>query len=269
MWGMVMLASPGADAARPRNESPPSMAEALLDVKLGTPVRLDVDLRDHRGRHVKLDELVRGDKPAIVVLAYYRCPMLCGLTLRGVATSLASLDWIAGDDYHVVTVSFDPRDDPERAAGARASVLEILGKHAGEEAWPFLTGDEDQVRALTDSLGFHYVYDPRTDQFSHPSSVFVLTPDGRISRVLQGFDDRALDFRMALVEAGSGSVGTLVEQALLTCFRYDPARRRYGPWIAGFLRIGAVLVLSMLGLTYVFIRRRQRRSPPQRQEDQP
>lgn len=233
--------------------------QVRLADRLGQPARLDVRLRDRFGHTVVLGDLLADDKPTLLVLAYYRCPMLCDLTLRGVARGLAALPWTPGDEYQVVTVSFDPRDQPQSAERARAAILDELDRSVDAHAWPFLVGEEDEVRKLADSVGFFYAYEARTKQYAHPSGVFLLSPDGVLSRVLQGFEFEALDLRMALVEAGEGKTGTFVEQTLLTCFRYDPATRRYGPYVVGFLRLGAGAVLLMLGIAYGLVFRHERR----------
>jgi protein SCO1 len=233
--------------------------DVRLDDRIGQPARLDVRLTDRFGNAVVLADMLPEDKPTLLVLAYYRCPMLCDLTLRGVARGLAELPWTPGDEYRVVTVSFDPRDQPQSADRARAAILDELGRPIEDDTWPFLVGAESEVRKLTDSLGFFYAWDRRTQQYAHPSGIFVLTPSGKVSRVLPGLEFEPLDLRMALVEAGEGKTGSFAEQVLLTCFRYDPTKRRYGPYVVGFLRLGAGAVLLTLALGYLFLLRRGRR----------
>ena len=263
--GALSMALAVSDAAReqPSDVIPGAPDIATSDVRLedriGDTARLDVRLTDRFGRKVVLQDLLVDDKPTLLVLAYYRCPMLCDLTLRGVARGLAELPWTPGDEYQVVTVSFDPADRPQAADRARATILDELGRPLDDEAWPFLIGDEAEIRKLTDSVGFFYAYEPRTKQYAHPNGIFLLTPEGVISRVLQGFEFEPLSLRMGLVEAGEGKTGTLVEQVLLTCFRYDPTTRRYGATIVGLLRLGGVLVLLTIGIAYLFVLRHGRR----------
>jgi protein SCO1/2 len=197
------------------------------------------------GRPVTVGEALPGDKPAVVVLAYYRCPMLCGLVLQGLVAGLKGVGLRLGQDYRVLTVSFDPRDTPGAARRKRESVLAGLGGAASDpRAWPFVVGAEPSIRALAGELGIRYAYDPRTDQYAHPAAAVVLTKEGRISRYLYGVEYAPRDLRLALVEAGQGRTGTIVDRVLLTCYRYDPASRRYGPFVVGFLRIGGALILA-------------------------
>jgi protein SCO1/2 len=126
-------------------------------------------------------------------------------------------------------------------------------------------GDEVDVRRLADALGFRYEYEPRTKQYAHPAVVFVLTPDGTISRYLHGLEVPALDYRMALVEAGRGQIGSFIEQVLVTCYRYDPAERRYGFYVLGFLRLGGIVILAtIVGLFVTMWRHESKRAQADR-----
>jgi protein SCO1/2 len=215
---------------------------------------------DQNGRKVRLGDYLSDGKPALLVMAYYRCPMLCGLVLRGAVEGMKALDYKLGERYHAITVSFDPRERPEAAAQKRAVTLSALGM-PGTEEWPFLVGEASASRALADELGFRYAYDPRTDQYAHPAAVFALTPDGRISRYLYGTDFSARDLRLALLEASQGKIGSIVDRVIMTCYRYDPASRKYGPFIVGFFRLGSVLILlSVGGLLGVLWTRERRRA---------
>lgn len=232
-----------------------------LQEHLGAAVPRDVALTDHRGRATTLASLLDGERPLVLVLAYYRCPMLCGLTLNGLARAVQGLDGALHDEYRVATVSFDPRDGPADAERARVTALDTAELPTDGEAWPFLTAEPGEVERLADALGFQFAYDERTDQYGHPAVVFVITPDGTISRYLHGFSPQPLDLRLAVVEAGRGEVGNLVERTLVTCYRYDPTTRRYGFHVLGFIRIVGGLLLLTLGTgLFVLVRRDLRRS---------
>jgi protein SCO1/2 len=186
--------------------------------------------------------------------------MLCGLVLRGVVDGLDHLGYRLGEQYRAVTVSFDPRETAGAAERKRSVTLAALGADEDTRYWPFLVGDAATVRKLANEIGFRYAYDPRTDQFAHPAAVFVLTPDGHISRYLYGTDFPALDLRLALLEASKGEIGSIVDRVIMTCYRYDPASRRYGPWILGFFRVGAgIILLGTTSLLAVLWRRERRR----------
>ncbi|AUX44139.1 hypothetical protein SOCE26_056010 [Sorangium cellulosum] len=239
----------------------PPAREADIDERLGHAIDTALPFTDMAGRRAPLAEHFDGQRPVLLVLAYYRCPMLCGLVLRGLVSGMAKLDYRLGEQYRALTVSFDPRDTPAAAERKRTSTLAGLGGGAaGRADWPFLTGDVPEIRALAGDLGFRFAYDADTDQYAHPAAVFVLTPDGRVSRYLYGVQFSARDLRLALLEASGGQVGTAVERVLMTCYRYDPASRRYGPYVAGFLRLGAAAILTSVCAMLAFFgwRARQR-----------
>ncbi|AUX33086.1 uncharacterized protein SOCE836_052390 [Sorangium cellulosum] len=232
-----------------------------IEERLGRPVDRELAFTDMDGRRVRLGDYFADGKPLLLVLAYYRCPALCGLVLRGAVEGLKLLPYRLGEQFHALTVSFDPRERPAAASQKRAVTLSELGADARAPEWPFLVGDEAATRALAADLGFRYAYDPTTDQYAHPAAVFVLTPDGRISRYLYGTEFSARDLRLALLEASRGGIGTIVDRVIMTCYRFDPASRRYGPFLLGFLRLGAAAILITVGGLLAVLWRRERRRP--------
>jgi protein SCO1 len=242
--------------------APPAVSSIDVAERLGAPISLDGALRGEQGEPTSLREIAAGDKPILLILGYYGCPMLCGLVLRGVASGLAGMSGLSADAYQVVVVSFDPNDTPATARRTRRTLLQYANRPEWEQRWRFLTGSEPAVRRIADQLGFTYVHDAATGEYAHPAVVFALTADGRISRYLYGIEYRPADLRLALVEAGEGRVGRLVDRIILTCYRYDPATRRYGPYIQGFFRLGAIAIFLVVGAFMAALvwrdRRRQR-----------
>ena len=256
----VLLALPIRAA---RAEAPVPTALQGVDVieHLGAQVPLDLSFVDSWKRAVKLGDYFHRDRPLLLTLVYYECPMLCSLVLNGAIESLKQIDWKIGRDYDAVTVSFDPSDKPELAAAKRRNYLQALGVSDERSDWPFLTGGPAEIRALTDSVGFRYNALPATRQFAHSAVVFVLTPRGAISRYLYGIQFPSRDLRLALGEAAAGRSGPSVDRILLSCFRYDPATRRYHFFIYGFIRTGGMLVFfALLGLLFWGWRLELRRS---------
>ncbi|HEX6838713.1 MAG TPA: SCO family protein [Polyangia bacterium] len=218
-----------------------------IEEHLGAPLPLALPFVDENGHAARLGDYFRDGKPVVLVLAYLRCPSLCDLVLRGVVDSLARQHLALGRDYRALTVSIDPKDTPAGASLKQHSLLQALGDLDAVSSWPFLTGAESSIAPLAARLGFQYAYDPKSDQYAHPACAFVLTPDGRISRYLYGVKFRPLDVRLALDEAARGKIGGIVDRVLLSCFRYDPATRRYGWYVRGILRGGAALTLVIVG----------------------
>lgn len=228
--------------------------ESQADVveRLGESVPLEVAFTTSEGLPVRLGDLVRGDTPTVLVLTWYECPMLCGLVLKGVIDAAAKLD--ADHPYRLLTVSFDPRDTVPNARRKQQSTQAAM---KSPRDWPFLVGGEESIRALTEAVGFRYAWEPSTKQFAHPAVVVVLTPDGRVSRYLYGIDYGARDLRLALAEASQGRTVSTLDRVMLTCFRYDPATRRYGLAIRTFLRTGAGLIFVGLLVGFVWLRRKE------------
>jgi protein SCO1/2 len=238
---------------------PPVMREVDIEEHLGRRLDPSLAFRDWTGKSVRLGDYFDDRRPIVLTLAYFRCPMLCGLVLQGTVRGLGKLPFRLEDDFRALTVSFDPRDDPGEADRKRQTTLAALPYSAQAGSWPFLVGGAEQIRSLADALGFRFAYDAASGQYAHPAAVFVLTPEGRISRYLYGTDPSPRDLRLSLVEAAAGKVGTIVDRVLLTCYRFDPATRRFGPFIRGFMRIGAAMILAAVTLLVALLFRAERR----------
>lgn len=227
---------------------PPELAGVGIEERPGAQVPEDVRLRDHEGRAVELGRYLEGGKPLVLVLAYYECPMLCSLVLNGVLQAMKESPWTAGEEYRVVVVSFDPGDTPEAARQKRASYLTAYGREVGGDGFDFLVGDEASVRGLADAVGFQYRWDEGTQQYAHAAGAFVITPDGRLSRTLYGVYFPPKSFRLALVEAGRGAIGTAWDRALLFCFHYDPSARGYVLATTRLMKASGAATAALLGL---------------------
>ncbi len=245
----------------PDAEQVPEILKSVEIVEhLGDRVPLEASFRDQQGRTVTLGELVGGDQPVVMALVYYQCPMLCGLVLGGLARGMRQTGLELGKDFRALSVSFDPREKPGLALVRQSAYLQSMGRPEATADWRFLTGEEPQIRKVTEAVGFKYAYDQATRQFAHAAAIMVLSPGGKVSRYLYGVEYPGRDLRLALVEAGQGRVGTSFDKFLLTCYRYDPAARRYVPYAIGFVKAGAVLVALMLaGALAVFWRREARK----------
>jgi protein SCO1/2 len=264
----VLLAQPGQPApAQPtlnmidpnlKAKLPPALVGVGIDQKLDQQVPLDLTFRDEAGRPVPLATFFHG-KPVLLALVYYRCPMLCTQILSGLVSSLKVVSFDPGRDFEVVSVSFDPKDTPETAAAKKENYLRRYGRPNTANGFHFLTGDEPNIKALTDAVGFHYKYDPVTDQFAHASGIMILTPEGRLSRYFYGVEYAPRDVRLGLVEASANKIGTPVDAALLFCFHYDPATGKYGAIAMNLLRAaGAAFALICGGFLLVAWRRDSR-----------
>jgi protein SCO1 len=244
-------ASPGQEAL------PPALEGVEIRERLGEKVPLDLSFTGADGKPLRLSELFARGRPVLLSLVYYDCPMLCGLLLSGAARGMRETGLALGRDYEAVTLSFAPRETSKLAAERQRGYLQSVGHPEAAEHWPFLTGAEPEIRRLAAAVGFGYAYDEKTRQYAHPAALFVLAPDGTVSRYLYGVEFPARDLRLALVEAGQGRVGTSLDKLLLTCYRYDPQSRRYEPYVVGFIRVASLAVLGALALTLAVLWRRE------------
>jgi protein SCO1/2 len=263
-FGALALVSEAAAAAPTPTPGTPAWAESADVVEhLGARLPLDLVFVDARGRRTALRSLFDGRHPVMLVLAYYECPQLCSLVLDGTVAAMQALErqgWRAGREYRVATISFDASERIDQASRKQASVLARLG-HTEPDAWPFLVGDSGSVRSLTERLGFQFLRDPRTGTLAHPAVVFALTPEGTISRYLYGVDYPPRDLRLALLEASDGKTGSFGDKVLMRCFQYDPATRRYGLFVARFMKLGGLMIfLIVLALLSSFVRHERRRA---------
>jgi protein SCO1 len=237
---------------------PAPLREIGFDQFIDQPIPLDVPFRDEGGRTVQLGEYF-GKRPVVLVFAYYDCPMLCTLVINGLSSALNVLSLEPGQDFEIVTVSFNPKDTPATAAAKKAVYIERYKRAGAAAGWHFLTGDQPSIDRLTRAAGFRYVWDKETGQFAHPSGVIVLTPQGRLARYLFGIEYGPRDLRFALVEASAGRVGSAVDAVLLYCYHYDPMTGRYGFVVMRALRLAGAATVFALGAFIVVMVRRERR----------
>ncbi len=235
--------APGSDQPKVPAAPPPVLEDVRIEEKLGQKVPLELSFVDGDGAPFAFRSAFDGKKPVVLALVYYDCPMLCGLVLSGMAKAMRENGLVLGKDFEAVTISFDPDEKPAQAAARRRGYLQSIGLPDAGRTWPFLVGTAQASRALADAVGFHYAKDAATGQWAHMAAIFVLAPDGTVSRYLYGIDYPPKDLRLALVEAAGGRVGTSFDRFLLTCYRYDPASRKYEPYAMGIMRAGGALTL--------------------------
>jgi protein SCO1/2 len=227
---------------------------------LGAKLPLDLSFVDADARAYRLGDSF-GNRPVILHLVYYECPMLCKLSSDGLLRALSTLSLKPGQDFSIVTVSFDPREGPELSARARHVAMEHAGRESVDAGWQFLTGDKRAIDELCEAVGFRYLHDEKTGQYAHASGVFIFTPDGTLSRYLSGVQFSPRDLRLSLVEASAGNIGTATDHVMLMCYMYDPITGKYGLAIMRALRAAGVATVGAMGLgIFVMVRREKRRS---------
>jgi len=262
-FALVILSAVNiAHANPPASEKPKELDGVGITEKLGESVSIqDLVFKNEDGQEVPFSTYFQTKKPVILTLAYYSCPALCGIVLNALTDGMKGMDWTAGNQFQVVNVSIDPRETPELAKEKKENYVRALGKPEAAAGWHFLTGQENQIKTLASQVGFGYRYDENKKEFAHGAGIFVLTPEGKVSRVLYGIQYRPTDLKLALLEASSGKIGTIIDRIVLFCYSYDPQLRKYSMVFTRVLQAGALLTTLVLGLYLFLFWRKQRRTP--------
>ena len=267
-----LFVAPSATAEMPKHQAgdphqghgdhaPPAPAEAAehvhpepsatpvkvdLEEKLGARLPLDLEFRDEQGRPVRLSSLV--NRPTIIAPVYFKCPNVCHFLQGDLARVLPGLKLKAGEDYQVISISFDETESPELAKRSRDTYYAAMNDGIAPDGWRFLTGDIDNIRALTDAAGYHF---QRVGvDFVHPVAFFVVSADGRIMRYLHGTRVLPKDLTLALYEAREGRVGTTIRKVVQFCFSFDPEQKTY---VFNILRVSATAILTTLAIFAAFL----------------
>lgn len=249
------------NAAPQARELPQDLKEIQIQEHLGDRVSIrDLQFKDESGKTVVLADYFRSGRPVILNLGYYGCPTLCGFMVNSLVKSLKGLNWTPGKEFEIVSVSIDPREDAELASKKKASAMADYGRPEAQSGWHFLTAEEAQARKLAKQVGFGYRYNPQDGQYAHGAAIFVLTPEGKISRYLYGIEYPSKDLRLALLEASNGKIGGMIDRLILFCYQYNPITKKYSVYSTRLMQsasLGTVVIFG--GYLAVFWRRQRRK----------
>jgi len=258
-WLLIVLATASAAFAETSATQPQLPGKVAIAQKLGNQVPLDVILHDEHGSVVRLGDYFNHGKPVVLNFVYYRCPMLCPIVLQGMVSSLTELRFNIGEEFDVVTISIDPRDTPQEALAMKDKYIKQYGRLDSRTGWHFLTGDDTAVHRIADAVGFQYAYDGTRNQFAHGAAIFVLTPEGKMSRYFFGFEFKPRDLRLAIVEASGRKIASPTDQVLLLCYHYDPVTGKYSAAAMTFIRAGGFTTMALLGgFIFIMVRKERR-----------
>jgi protein SCO1/2 len=239
------------------HETTATKADIALEEKLGQYLPDDAIFADENGKRISLKDAI--DKPVIIAPVYLGCTHECPLLLTGLAQVLGKIDMMKPEkDFRVITLSFDDKDNPEIALDKKKNYIKAIGKPFPEDSWKFLTGDAVNIKKFTDSIGFKFQRDGAHD-FSHPVTLVVVSPQGRIIRYLEGISFLPFEVTMALTEAAQGKVGSPTRKVLMYCFSYDPLKKSY---VFNILKVTAtVMILFVAGFfTYLMLSSKKKRT---------
>jgi protein SCO1 len=216
---------------------------------LGEPIDLNLDFVDDHGQPVKLGRYFETGKPVLMAMVYYTCPNLCNYHLNGLMEAMKQLKWTAGQEFQLVAVSMNHREQPDVASKKKANYVKAYGRAGTEDGWHFLTGNEQNVKKLADQLGFRFKWVADQQQYAHTSVTYVVTPGGVLSRYLYGIAPEAQTLKLSLIEASNGKIGTVLDQVLMFCFHFDPGKNKYTIYAWNVMRIsGGLMVLLLCAL---------------------
>jgi len=240
---------------------PKQMQGAEIVEKRGAKIDGNLVFTNHKGMSTPMKTIFNDEqtRPAVVILGYYGCPMLCGLVSKAFLETIPKMSLVLGEDYRVLSFSIDPKEKSDLSAAKRQSHLKALKLDDGD--WEFYTGDEASIKTLADTLGFGYNYDASSEQYAHGAGVFILTPNGVLSNTLWGVAYDPWTTKAALMDASGGKIGNVLDKILMTCFHYVPDKHKYGFYVFGAMRLGAALTVLFLGsmLGWYWISERRRR----------
>jgi protein SCO1/2 len=238
-------------------QDPPSgvLADIGVDQKLNAALPLDLVFQDESGKSVGLERFFH-KKPVVLSLVYYECPMLCSMTLNGLVKSMRAIPFHIGEEFEVLTISFDPSEKPELAAAKKQVYVGDYGRPDAAAGWHFLTGSKESIERLTEAVGYRYKWDNVTKQWAHASAIMVVTPEGRLSQYLYGIEFSSRDLRLSLVQASQNKIGNLVDRILLFCYHYNPDTGKYGLVVMNTVRLASVATVLALATFIVVSRRR-------------
>ena len=252
------MGMPEPPELNPATKKPKILDKVGIEQRIGQQLPLDTPFVDDHGRQVRLGDFY-GQRPVVLALAYFECPMLCTQVLNGMTGSLKTMNFTPGKDYDVVVISINPHEGPMLASEKKKAYVGQFGRPETADGWHFLTGTDRSIHAVADAIGFHYAYDENIQQYAHAAAIYVTTPQGAVARYLMGLDYPPKSLRLALVEASQNQLGTVSDQVLLLCYHYDPSTGKYGAGTLEAVRIGGVLTVLAI-VAFIVVSLRQERS---------
>ncbi len=234
--------------------------EVGYEPKLGESLPLDVTVTDETGVPRTLGSFFQPKKPVMVVFYYQGCAMLCTLQIESVVASLKGTKYVVNRDFTFLAISMDPNDTVLGSEKAKWKTASSYGQSGSDAGFHFVTGTPEAIKQITAAAGYRYFWEEETKQWAHASGVLLLTDEGRMARYLPGIEPFPRDLQFALLEASQGTIGTLVDKAILYCYQYNEASGRYGAAIMRTLRLSAVGTVFALAAFVLFSLRRERRA---------
>jgi protein SCO1/2 len=247
----AQVSSYGDKQAGATQDKPPSILNGVgITQRLNQQLPLATTFTDDQGRQVTLGSFF-GERPAILALVYYRCPMLCSEELDGLTSALQMVRFVPGKDFDILVVSIDPTEGTDLAAAKKREYLKRYGHPETADGWHFMTGTQANIDALTQAVGFRYVKlnvpGSNLVQYAHASAIQIVTPEGKLAQYYMGVEYSPKDMMLGLNEASSNRIGSPVDNILTYCYHYDPQSNTHTLIVSRVVQMGGGLTIVMLG----------------------
>lgn len=254
---LSLILHPGSLYGQLNKQKPKKLKDVGVTERLGEKIPLDLKFADAEGDSLTLKELFNNGKPVLLNPVYYECPQLCSMVKEAIFKGVKDLKWSPGSEYNIITFSFDPDESPELAAKDKKRFINKLDRKNAEKGWHFLTGNKENIKKLTEAVGFD-TRKLQNGQYAHGAAIMFLSPDGTITRYLYGLKFDEFNLRNALYEAADGEIGSTAEQVLLYCYQYDADSNTYVPVAWRIMKLGGFATMLILGifLGFMWVRHR-------------
>jgi protein SCO1/2 len=225
---------------------PDSGAIMGFEEKPGAMVPLGGKFANQKGDSVTFSDCVQG--PTIVSFLYYRCTDECGVLLSGLSRVLRSYADNPTAAPNIVTLSIGGDETTAEALKTKEIANTILQWAYPEDRWHFLTGSAENIKKVTDAVGFHFV--KRGEDYDHPLGLVILSGQGKVTRYIMGTDFLPSDITLSLMEASKGALQPTIARVVRACFSFDPKSHRL---VFKTLQVSATVILTLLAVFIAFL----------------
>lgn len=227
---------------------PEEIKNVGITEKIGDSINLNLLVTDETGKTAPISHFFENRKAVLLSPIYYACPGLCSFHFNGVIESLKKVDWNPGDKFSVLAFSFDAKENSELGAKKKQNYMKMYGRPEAEAGFHFLTADQKTIDELMNSVGFKYKWNEKAGEWSHASAAIMISPDGKISRYLHGVEFDPKDMKLALNEAAQGKIGSLIDYAVMYCFKYDQHQSKYGLQVFRVVQLAGFVTILFLAV---------------------
>jgi len=240
----VILVLSNVQTVSAENILPPDLNDVSIEEHLGSSIPFDAEFKNEKSEVITLGSYYSSGKPILINLVYYDCPMLCNLVLNGMSRGLDEMRWTPGNEFDIVTLSIDASETPELANEKKAAYIQSISKKESAKGWHFLTGTDENIRMVTETIGFNFNKLGEND-IAHGAALYITSPTGKLSRYLYGVQYSGFDLKRGLLDAMDEKQISVADKVLMFCYRYSKDARGYVLFAGNFITGSGYLVLSL------------------------